>query len=406
MSETHDKGLGRGVRWTASVLCVFAAGLSLWLSIEKLSGRIDSLAGCGAGSGCSNVLGSKWSMVWAVVPVSLFSLGLYLAIWASLWGPWSASHLARKFRCCAAWLCLWAACWFTALQLFVLDQFCPYCMTSHALGSLLGLCLLVGERGKQRRMVAWFCAGLAMLAVLSLALIQHLGPEPETHRVDVLQLHGGGKPSADLSEHKAKDIHARGEGRLVQFLNGGKSYRVKALPHLGSADATHVLVKYFDYTCAACREMHELLEQEMARHPGELAVIVLPVPLNRSCNQYLPEGAKNHQHACELARLALKVWRADPSKFADFHRQLFESEGMPLEVVESLAIGMVGEQAIVSDSEWVDELLKRNVADYRVFVQSTPVMPKLLIVDKVVVQGLVADKATLDALLEKYLGLK
>ena len=61
------------VKWILCILSAAAFALSFWLTVQKWTGNIDSLAGCGAGSDCANVLGSKWSMVMGLIPVSVFS---------------------------------------------------------------------------------------------------------------------------------------------------------------------------------------------------------------------------------------------------------------------------------------------------------------------------------------------
>ena len=383
------------------LVCLAAAGMSLWLSVEKWSGRIDSLAGCGAGSGCANVLGSKWSVVFGSIPVSAFSFALYISVLLSLGVRGDG---ARWFRSLAAWLCLWAALWFTGLQIFVIKSLCPYCMTMHGLGVLLGLTILFSEREKggflKKRGLAML---LAALSVVGLSVVQYFGPEPPTHRVDTvedLEESGGG-------EGKVDDFHALGDGRLVTFLGGRKSYRIAQLPHLGMPDAKHVVVEYFDYTCEACRDMHQYLEDAVARHPGQLAVVVLPIPLQRSCNPNLPKGMEDHVNACELARLGLRVWRADPAKFAEFHRSLFELQGLPVEAAESMAYGLVGEKKMsMVDDAWVDAVLAQNVEDYELLSRKTPVMPKLLLTGSVIVQGVMKDGKALESLLNEHLGVK
>lgn len=388
-------------RWIVALLCVVAAGLSLWLSIEKWAGRIDSLAGCGAGSGCANVLGSRWSVVFGEIPVSAFSFSLYIFVLFSLG---VRAEAARWFRALAAWLCIWAALWFTGLQIFVLHTICPYCMTMHGVGSLLGGAILLGEKGggiKKGLLVSM----MAAVGVAGLALIQYFGPDPPTHRVDVLNT--GGIITDSGLDGEPEDRHAQGVGRKIVFLDGAKSYNIDELPHLGSADAEHVVVEYFDYTCEACRDMHGYLERAVTRRPKKLAVIVLPIPLHRDCNQNLPKGLDDHENACELARLALKVWRADPSLFAEFHRNLFENQGIPIEVAESLAVGLVGEEKMSNDHHvWVEAVLAQNVADYQWLTQTTHVMPKLLLKESVIVQGLMKDQAAFDGLLNEHLGVK
>lgn len=387
------------MRWAIFVLAVVAFVLSLWLTIQKLTGKIDTLAGCGAGSGCANVLGSKWSMVLGVIPVSVFSCILYLALMVSLW---MRGGMVRWFRMLLAWMFLAAAVWFTALQLFVMHSICPYCMTMHGIGVVLGVFVLVSEvslGGASRRFVAPLI--VAIILVVALALIQHVGPGPETHRVDDAK----GERLVDRVEPKVT-VHSAGDGRLVSFMDGAKSYRLDQLPHLGTSNAEHVLVKYFDYTCEGCREVDGQLETIMAKYPGKLAVIVLPVPLERECNPHLPLGMKDHSNACRFAALALRIWRADRSKFAEFHQWLFEYHDQPYEAAEAMAYSLVGADKIESvDTSWVEAMLKQNVADYKMLLKDTPVMPKILLGGSQIMQGKAKDTGTLERLLQQNPGL-
>lgn len=382
-----------------------AVCLSAWLSWQKWSGRIDSLAGCGAGSGCANVLGSKWSVVFGSIPVSAFSLALYLSLLLTLG---MKSRWVLEWRRLAAWLCLWAALWFTLLQIAVIGNVCPYCMTMHGVGSLLGIALLwMDAKGETKNSPFWgrnrYSMGLALMAVIILSLIQLWGPEPPTHRLDHLEISQGASAETD--------VHGRGQGRLLTFLNGAKSYRVDELPHMGDSSAEHVVVEYFDYTCQACRDMHLYLEAMVKKYPRKLAVVVLVVPLHTDCNPHLPKALKNsqeeHEQACDLARLALKVWRVAPEKFSDFHHQLFEYQGLPLAAAESLAASSVGdEQILLRRDPWVEEVLAQNVSDYGQLIEKTPVMPKLLLGGSSVIQGLGKDQQAIEELLNEHLKLQ
>ncbi|MCP5534645.1 MAG: thioredoxin domain-containing protein [Akkermansiaceae bacterium] len=387
------------VKRAVAMLLIVAFSLSLWLTIRKLTGEIDSLAGCGAGSGCANVLGSRWSMVFGTIPVSVFSCLLYAAVFVSLW---LAGAKARWLRMFAAWILIGAAVWFTALQVFVLHAICPYCMTMHGLGVLIGsLVLFLEFKASGVARMALGSLGGAAVSVMGLVAVQYFGPVPETHRVDDV--------TVDIPETGGAvvdSIHTAGEGRLVSFFDGRKSYRVDALPHLGSGDAEHVIVKYFDYTCEACRDVHVSLEKIMAKYPGRLAVVVLAVPLDNKCNPNLPLGVESHRNACEFARLSLRVWRADPSKFAEFHAWLFEYHTQPYEAAEAMAYSLVGAEKMEAvDTGWVDAVLKENMADYKIFVRETPVMPKVLIGGSKIMQGVAKDTGTFELLLKQNLGL-
>ena len=64
--------------WILRFLTLAGLGICSYLGGLKLAGKTTSLAGCGAGSGCSNVLGSEWSQFFGI-PVSVLAGAVYLA---------------------------------------------------------------------------------------------------------------------------------------------------------------------------------------------------------------------------------------------------------------------------------------------------------------------------------------
>jgi uncharacterized membrane protein len=387
-------------RWNLFALSLVALILSSWLTIQKWTGSIDSLVGCGSGSGCSNVLGSKWSMVMGYIPVSILSCLLYLGVIASLWmrGEW-----VNWLRSLFAWILLSAAIWFIGLQLFILHTICPYCMVMHGLGAGIGVLVLLSRiRAKSPGAGFLLTLPLAVLLVASLALIQYYGPAPDTHRLE-----NSSAAILESADPIVSDVHAAGQGRLLSFMDDTKSYRIESLPHLGSTDAKHVLVKYFDYTCEACFEMHEYLDALLLKYSGQLAVVVLAVPLERDCNPHMPVGLEDHANACKLARLSLRVWKAQPEVFAEFHRNLFDCSKQPYEVAEAIAYSLADPVKLDSvDNAWIEAVLQQNVIDYASLARDTPVMPKLLIKKSVLLNGKTKDLDTLEHLLEQQLPME
>ena len=377
-----------GIIWIA-ILCLIASSLSSWLTVEKLAGRIDTLAGCGAGSGCANVLGSKWSMVLGIIPVSVFSLLVYLVILISLK---SLSPLARNSRILAAWLCIWAAIWFTGLQFFILKTICPYCMFMHSIGLILGISILLFQKYFSKNLII-----TALIMVVGLAMIQHWGPEPATHQLSEAK-------NIVFDETSSNSASA---GRIASFYDGKKQYALEALPHLGPPNAKHIIVKYFDYTCEACQEVHRQLKSFMEQHPNDITVIMLPVPLNHACNPHLPAGAPDHENACELAILALKVWKAQPEVFQEFHDSLFEFGQIPYEAAEALAESLTSAEALAAVPEdWVQKTMQQSVADYKAFSKESPVMPKLLLPGSVLMQGKPKNQKAFEDALNQQLDFK
>ena len=92
--------------------------------------------------------------------------------------------------------------------------------------------------------------------------------------------------------------------------------------------------------------------------------------------------------------------------FAEFHRSLFEYRDQPYEVAEAIAYSLVDPDKLDAvDKAWIKALLQQNITDYASFVADTPVMPKLLIKDSLIVHGKTKDGETLETLLKKHLGI-
>ncbi|WP_372723135.1 DsbA family protein, partial [Novipirellula sp.] len=115
------------------------------------------------------------------------------------------------------------------------------------------------------------------------------------------------------------------ERRTASIL-GGLKLDTRQWPLIGKPDAELVFVELFDYTCPHCQRTHAALSQAKARYGDRLAVIVLPVPLDRACNPTVKQTGAAHAEACELARLAISVWVVDPTAFPKFHDYVFESK--------------------------------------------------------------------------------
>lgn len=117
--------------------------------------------------------------------------------------------------------------------------------------------------------------------------------------------------------------------RVVSFPGAKVQLKVEQWPLIGCPDAPVIMAHLFDYTCYHCRQMNRDLVIARQRFPNQLAVLALPVPLSSECNPSVQRTGGAHRDACELARLAIAVWRVDPVAFGDYHDWLCHAEPAP-----------------------------------------------------------------------------
>ncbi len=127
-------------RCAATGLCALGFALSAYLSWHYLMGA--AVIGCGGGSPCEQVLGSRWSEIAGVLPVSGLAAGTYLAMLVCSFYLGPATAASDRRVAWAAMLVLagaiaGSAVWFTVLQEWVIGAMCPYCMATHVAGLLL-----------------------------------------------------------------------------------------------------------------------------------------------------------------------------------------------------------------------------------------------------------------------------
>lgn len=355
------------------------AGLALCLMLlAKSSG--SAAVGCG-GSACDEVLGSRWSRVLGL-PVAAFGAIAHAALLVS------ACTGARSVRPVLSGAVAGGALWLVFVQAVILRQFCPWCMAAHGVGALVVLCGLAGLRGTSlseslRRTGFWGSA-----CFLLLGLVQVYGPDRAGHVIE------GSAGPADAA-------HAR--GRQVSFDKGRFVFDVEAYPLLGPADAERVLVECFDYRCAACRTMSGHLEALVSAHPGKVAVLMLPVPLDSACNPELA-GASPHPGSCEITRIALAVWNRFPQDFASYHKELFGSPDPA--TARRLALRLMDEPALdraMADPR-VDRSIGEHIALWKSLSKTNDKLPKLLVGGSRIVHGLPSGREDFLRVMSRELG--
>ncbi len=130
--------------------------------------------------------------------------------------------------------------------------------------------------------------------------------------------------------------------RLVKFLNGKLTLDVYQHPLIGSHEAPHIAIEMVSYDCPHCRKMHEIVEQALARYGNQVAVLIMPVPLDKDCNKLITDPTLKHPGACGTAKLVIALAKLQPSRFSEFHNFLMSGGDKPpgIEKVIPKAYGM------------------------------------------------------------------
>lgn len=151
---------------------------------------------------------------------------------------------------------------------------------------------------------------------------------------------------------------AEPERRTVR-IKGNLQLDPKQWPLLGAPNAKHIFVEMFDYACPHCRATHRAIKGACDEMGENVAVIVLPVPLNSACNNAITRTGANFVDSCKMARLAVACWRVDPEQFQVFHHWMFEGGSCP-----SYARAKEKVDALVGKDKIDEELGKEAVRKY------------------------------------------
>jgi uncharacterized membrane protein/protein-disulfide isomerase len=368
-------------RWALLALNALALALSTYLSWHYVSE--GSVIGCGGGSPCDEVLNSRWSLV-AGVPVSGLAMGAYVALLVASLASGPAAAMPVRLLAWRAMLILvgavaGSAVWFTIVQRWIIGRFCPYCMATHLTGLVLAA-LVIWRAPKQlhensktvapgesaslatrrpRRVASavpalgWSLLGAAFASILVACQIA-LGP--------YATVRGGDSGSA----RSAVDPHTA--------------------PVVGSPDARYVVTLLFDYQCPHCQQLHLMLDEAIRRYSGKLAFALCPAPLNSQCNPYVTRDTEQFRDSCELARIALAVWRAKRDAFPIFDRWMFSLESGDFwrprkpDAARAKAIALVGQAKFdaARTDPWIDRYLQTSVRIYGDTIQGSSAVPKLV----------------------------
>ena len=336
--------------WLVRLLSAAAAGVAIYLLWQTAILKTMP-PGCSVGSGCLDVLISRWATI-VGIPVSLGAILVYVLFFAAsfLISPRvsvRAQRLGWSALIFLSVVVLASVVWFVGLQAFALKSFCIWCMTDHALGILAALAVLLrAPWGRAARFAETPQAGLyhrprelavaTVLGVLAVAWIAGL------------QILLPALPTVKRLPPGYNEDTGPGADRRLVLLDGEVELHPHEMPMVGSADAEKLIVMMFDYCCPSCRQTLASLRLAVDRHSKQLGVVLIPVPLNPECNPYVdPIHDPAFQHACELAQLAIAVHTAQPAAFPEFNAWLLQGAEPPSATAAAeKAIELIGQESL------------------------------------------------------------
>lgn len=241
------------------------------------------------------------------------------------------------------------------------------------------------------------------------------GRESSDKRPETTAADGGGKSTVAADEKPAETADAAPKlSREVTFLNGKLKLDTYNEPLLGSPDAKYVVVEMIDYTCPHCRKMHAHIRDAMYRYGDQLAIIILPVPLELECNKLVPATDPIHRGSCKIAATALAVAEVEPHAFLDFHNYLLADEDKPPTSSQAVfrAFAMVDRNEFrrVSRSKEISDRIQQNIRLYATLSaqqrdKKSFGLPVQLVGDTVLSGGEITSEEMFEAW-EKALGIK
>jgi uncharacterized membrane protein/protein-disulfide isomerase len=422
-------------RWPVTLVLAMCISVAIGTSSYLLWTHVTAspIAGCGSGGGwidCEGVASSRWS-VWFGVPVSLLALATYLAMALALFV--ASSHRFGRLVREIAWTGVTAAVfaagmsaiWFIAIQLLVLQHICLYCMLAHTCGLIATITMLVA--GPLRAKSEMAVATLSFAGLMVLVAGQLLTPPRATfeiERFDIPAVDGidafefAPPATGNVSNEQLNDnVYAAPAIRIgkptsingfaclialpsllavgvldepssqtnqlpprVAFIHGGAiKLKVADWPHIGPTNAKYVVVEMFDYCCPSCRETFKAIRGAQVELEGQLAIILLPVPLNSDCNPTIKVTGTHHIESCALSKLAVATWRVDPGAFSRLHMWMLADDEPPT-YAETIAKARTLVDSDKLDAELAssvpDQFIARHVALYKQVGEGA--IPKLM----------------------------
>ena len=416
------------LNWLLRVVVIVALLVSGYLAAVAI--QSSGPAGCGESAviDCDHVLKTRWSS-WFNIPVAIPAVLLYSTL---LITTFLNRQSLKPLRITLGLTAGMASFWFAGLQFFIIKKLCSYCLVVHACGIVTFLITVANVASAIKTKLEFPAIPIAGTAFLTLALISvQLTVVPDTVEVteaevtddsiELDSLDGSTEPadnqtadhastgSAETASEQNDDAHNETvkansaaesssteidpilktpAGKIMTILQGKARIDTANHPFVGDRDADETFIKLFDYSCPDCRMLHRQLEVYATERNRRIALVLMPVPMNKDCNPYLTKTGSKHLLACEYAKLALAFWIADPEQFPAFHEWMMKDEYPPSVTAAKMHAGKLLNDASISDvsEKMKDPIIAERIIAYTKIYKASggKIVPKLFVRDRLI----------------------
>ncbi|MGK0186042.1 MAG: putative membrane protein [Verrucomicrobiales bacterium] len=280
-----------------------------FLLYRQLSGSLETLGGCEGEWDCEEVFKSRWGSLFGI-PVALLAVANYLAMFILSVEPIRKLGRFSDIALGALGITLLVgSLWFVGLQLSYGVK-CTFCLLAQFVGVVVGgitlksLCQAIHFGVKVSALPTF-----AFSVLLALLLIGG-------------QFLGSGYDLSEGKEGPVADDAQRYEDGFHKFPNLGLSIERGKYPTIGNPKADKAVVVLLDYSTFNSQNIYPHIDALVESKGDELAIIIIPVPLDKDCNEYW--GSVLSANACQMATYAYAAWEANPRIYKAYHNFLMQ----------------------------------------------------------------------------------
>jgi len=352
-------------------------------------GKVGRFCGDGGWTDCSRTLGSTYSTVMGL-PVTVYGAAWFAFLLALLVGGLVRKHPQRSlcrmlFRAILPGVGVTLV--YAGISALVLHTFCFYCAGLYLLVGLSAALAFAGmgasrearhrieangpkdpetkglPENSQRSFGPWSLRpSISPSLFLSVSRFLRIWALPGMVFLGVIfaerAMHGPPVPRVSLPAPANVGLH---------------SEKLAALPRLGSAQATLRIVKFTDFRCSACRFSARELHRFMSKHPGEVELRCVNIPV-----RHMKPGQNLSTPECLAARVGIVMQKR--GKFWPYYEGIYSNEQPENDepLVRAMVAHIVGQDhvsEVFSEAESAETLaaLASNIALARSYnVERTP----------------------------------